>query len=72
MRIAMQCHPSLYYVMFLGKLLSAVQFNVFISLWFLLILLIKKLPKLSLRYLQDSHLSYFLELVEEARREMNL
>ena len=28
----MQCHPSLYYVMYLGALLFAVQFNVFISL----------------------------------------
>ena len=38
MRIAMQCHPSLYYVMYLGTLLFAVQFNVFISLlWFLFI-----------------------------------
>ena len=34
MRIAMQCHPSLYYVMYLGTLLFAVQFNVFISLLF--------------------------------------
>ena len=35
---AMQCHPSLYYVMYLGTLLFAVQFNVFISLlWFLFI-----------------------------------
>ena len=34
----MQCHPSLYYVMYLGTLLFAVQFNVFISLlWFLFI-----------------------------------
>ena len=27
----MQCHPSLYYVMYLGTLLFVVQFNVFIS-----------------------------------------
>ena len=34
----MQCHPSLYYVMYLGTLSFAVQFNVFISLlWFLFI-----------------------------------
>ena len=34
----MQWHPSLYYVMYLGTLLFAVQFNVFISLlWFLFI-----------------------------------
>ena len=34
----MQCHPSLYYVMYLGTLLFAVQFNVFISLlWFLFV-----------------------------------
>ena len=34
----MQCQPSLYYVMYLGTLLFAVQFNVFISLlWFLFI-----------------------------------
>ena len=32
----MQCHPSLYYVMYLGTLSFAVQHNVFISLlWFL-------------------------------------
>ena len=38
MRIAMQCHPSLYYVMYLGTLLFAVQFNVFTSLiWFLFV-----------------------------------
>ena len=38
MRIAMQCHPSLYYVMYLGTLLFVVQFNVFISLlWFYLL-----------------------------------
>ena len=31
----MQCHPLLYYVMYLGTLLFVVQFNVFISLlWF--------------------------------------
>ena len=36
MRIAIQCHPSLDYVMYLGPLLFAVQRNVFISLlWFL-------------------------------------
>ena len=34
----MQCHPSLYYVMYLGALLFAVQFNVFIG--FLLFLFI--------------------------------
>ena len=34
----MQCHPSLYYVMYLGTLSFAVQFNVFISLlWFLFV-----------------------------------
>ena len=34
----MQYHPSLYYVMHLGTLLFAVQFNVFISLlWILFI-----------------------------------
>ena len=34
----MQCHPLLYYVMCLGPILFAVQFNVFISLlWFLFI-----------------------------------
>ena len=32
MRIAIQCHPSLYYVMYLGTLLFVVQRNVFISL----------------------------------------
>ena len=32
----MQCHPSLYYAMYLGTFLFVVQFNVFISLlWFL-------------------------------------
>ena len=37
MRIAIQCHPSLCYVMYLGTLLFVVQRNVFISLsWFLL------------------------------------
>ena len=40
MRIAMQCHPSLYYVIYIGTLLFAVQRNAFISLlWFLLSLL---------------------------------
>ena len=40
MRIAMQCHPSLYYIIYIGTLLFAVQRNVFISLlWFLLSLL---------------------------------
>ena len=40
MRIAMQCHPSLYYIMYLETLLFVVQCNVFISLlWFLLSLL---------------------------------
>ena len=29
----MQCYPSLYYVMYLGTLLFAVQLSVFISLW---------------------------------------
>ena len=34
----MQCHLSLYYGMYLGTLLFAVQLNVFISLlWFLFI-----------------------------------
>ena len=34
----MQCHPPLHYVIYLGTLLFAVQFNVFISLcWFLFI-----------------------------------
>ena len=28
----MQCHPSLYYAMYLGTVLFAVQFDVFISL----------------------------------------
>ena len=38
MRIAVQCHPSLYYVMYPGTLLFPVQLNVFISLlWFLFI-----------------------------------
>ena len=32
----MQYHPLLYYVMYLGTLLFAVQFNVFISLLWLL------------------------------------
>ena len=37
----MHCHPSLYYVMYLGTILFAVQFNVFISLlWFLFIVYI--------------------------------
>ena len=40
MRISMQCHHSLYYVIYLGTLVFAVQRNVFINLlWFLLILL---------------------------------
>ena len=39
MRIAMQYHPSLYYVMYLGTLLFAVQRNVFISLSFLFVYL---------------------------------
>ena len=40
MRIAMQCHPSLYYIMYLETLLFVVQCNVLISLlWFLLSLL---------------------------------
>ena len=40
MRIGIQCHPSLYYVMYLGALLFVVQRNVFISLsWFLLSLI---------------------------------
>ena len=39
MRIAMQCHPSLYYVMYLGTLLFAVQRNIFISLSFLFVYL---------------------------------
>ena len=31
----MECHPLLYYVMYLGKFLFALQRNVFISLlWF--------------------------------------
>ena len=30
MKIAMQCHPSLYYIMYLGTLSFAVQFIVFI------------------------------------------
>ena len=35
-RIAIQCHPSLYYVKHFGTILFAVQRNVFISLlWFL-------------------------------------
>ena len=37
MRIAMQCHPSLYYVMYLGTISFVVQFIVFISLLFLFI-----------------------------------
>ena len=38
MRITMQCHPSLCYVMYLGTFLFAVQFNAFVSLlWFLFI-----------------------------------
>ena len=38
MRIAMQCYPSLYYIMYLETFLLAVQPNVFISLlWFLFI-----------------------------------
>ena len=38
MRIAMQCHPSQYYVMYLRTLLFAVQFNVSISfLWLLFV-----------------------------------
>ena len=40
MRIAMQCHPLLYYIMYLETVLFVVQRNVFISLlWFLLNLL---------------------------------
>ena len=38
MKIAMQYYPSLYYVMYIGTLLFAVQCNVFMSLlWFLFI-----------------------------------
>ena len=38
MTIAMQCHPSLYYVRYIGTLLFAVQVNVFISLlWFIFV-----------------------------------
>ena len=33
----MQCHPSLYYVIYLGKLSFAVPFDVFISLLWLFI-----------------------------------
>ena len=39
MRIGMQCHPSLYYVMCVGTILFVVQRNVFISLlWFYLVM----------------------------------
>ena len=41
MRIAIQCHSSMYYIIYLGTFSFAVRFNVFISfislLWFLFI-----------------------------------
>ena len=69
-RIAMQYHPSLYYVMYLGTLLCAVQPNVFISLlWFLFIVYCL------LSFFGDaaySEYSYLVEIVVDLIFECNI
>ena len=61
----MQCHSLLYYVMYLGTLLFAVQFNVFIKLlWFFF--------NIFFRDAADNEHSYLVEIpVEHSILERN-